>query len=1116
MPLTVRYVSRLEDVVEPAVAFLARDRDLFATPRIVVPNAGTRAWLSAVLATRLGARGKDDGVIANVDICFPTALIRLLEPGERRDEDPWAVEPLTFAVLAALERSRDRAALVSRFGGPLLAARALAERFDDYNVRRPGMIREWEAGRPHLAPTAADPGRDRPLPESGRVQWRLWRAVREAVAVPPPPCRTPAVAAHGGDDILVAGLEHLSGQQIGWLETLGATGDLEALLVHPSAALRERWAATAPPPSPGLEPERRGHARETGVDPLVSAWLGGTRDTQWLLASQGIAPRHGDAPVAAAAAGAPGAAGGLLARLQHTVIAGGEPVAAPFAPDDVSVRIHRCHGLARQAEVLHDALLHAFRELPGLAPDDVAIVSPCIAEAAPHLEAVFARPAAGEAGGDVVRLPLVVADRGIRELCPGAELLTDVLALPRSRHAIDAMLAVAAHPLVLGRFALDDDATAVWSRCLERTRIRWGLDEDQRKTAGLDAPGLRAHTWRLGLEQMLLGATLPDAPPREELGGVVPLDDVEPAQIDAIAALATIVGIVADLDAAAAADRPVAEWCGLVEDALARLCGVDSAALDEPRRAIEALRRAANGVAVPFHDVKTLLLEALDAPSGRQPLRTGAITATSMVPLRGVPFRVVCVIGYDDRAVSPREARGDDLVAAQDLLGDVDPRLDVRRALLDCLLACRDRLVVTCTGMDVANNATLPLVTPLAELVDFARRHGVPDADHNGVPHPAIETFHPRHAVSPGNFRAGILHPGAAWSHDEGARKTAETLRQPAVDVVTKAAPPARLPVVELAALEELLHDPLAPFVRRTLGITSWRDDDAPPPATLPLTLSALEQRRLAADLLELLQARPHDDELVAAWGHAMQAGGRLPFGGFGTAARDELATMVRGIADQAAALGMPLAEGAVRDVRLAVGRFQIVGHLERVYAAGGGILLVRPEPLKSDAFRRPRLSAGLFLLAAIAAGLGVRVAHVVSRHEKWAPGADAAGDGGPVALARSIEADPAIDAAEAARRLEALCGLLELAAAAPRGRFGDAAATVVAADADAAAGHKAFEAFVNDPRRYGWSLERIAYGPRPAFERVFAAGSPERVFHERLAGLVEVEHVADTRYALR
>jgi exonuclease V gamma subunit len=346
--------------------------------------------------------------------------------------------------------------------------------------------------------------------------------------------------------------------------------------------------------------------------------------------------------------------------------------------------------------------------------------------------------------------------------------------------------------------------------------------------------------------------------------------------------------------------------------------------------------------------------------------------------------------------------------------------------------------------------------------------------------------------------------------------KAAAGLRRPTVDVATTAAAPARRAVVELAAIEEMLHDPLKPFVRRTLDINTWRDDDGQPPATLPLAVSPFELGRLTDDLLDQIAARPDDDALVAVWAQAMQASGRLPFGGFGTAAREEIATLARAIAAKAAALGMPLAEGRSREVRLAVGRFQIVGQLERVYEAEGRILLVRTESLDGKRFRRPRLSAGLFLLAAIADGLAVREAHVVSRHEDWALGNEAA-----VTQARSIAADPPIEAAEARRRLETLCELLEVAAAAPCGSFGDAAAKAVVTPGSVATpgsddARKAFAAFVNDPRDYGRSLERVAYGPHPAYERVFFPGSPELLFHERFAGLVTVEHMNGTRYALR
>jgi acyl CoA:acetate/3-ketoacid CoA transferase beta subunit len=44
----------------------------------------------------------------------------------------------------------------------------------------------------------------------------------------------------------------------------------------------------------------------------------------------------------------------------------------------------------------------------------------------------------------------------------------------------------------------------------------------------------------------------------------------------------------------------------------------------------------------------------------------------------------------------------------------VDPRIDERRALLDCLLSASERLLVACTGQNIKTNEPVPLVTPLA------------------------------------------------------------------------------------------------------------------------------------------------------------------------------------------------------------------------------------------------------------------------------------------------------------------------------------------------------------------------------------------------------------------
>ncbi|MFM1996459.1 MAG: exodeoxyribonuclease subunit gamma [Planctomycetota bacterium] len=1134
MPLSIRFVSCLQDVLPPAVAFLSRPADLFARPRIVVPNPGTRAWLTGELAQALGGRGRGDGIVANVEISFPAAITGLLQPARSDTPDPWSFDRLTFAVLDVIT-GPDAARLALPFDvsrGPLMAAQRIAGLFDSYHIRRPGMVLEWERSHPNrvLNPTANDEQQDgEPVPDKlrdgDRWQFELWRAVRHRIGSPSPPARLSLEHQPRRDPLLVAGMQSLSLHQLQCLERLGEISDVEVLLVHPSPGLRAFWKSTLPGLSRGVPPRRHlDPDLPDGVDQLLPVWLAGAKEVQELLASQGVSLMEPTEP--AAPSGAASAAT-VLARMQATVAAGGEAVPRDHDPaTDRSLSIHRCHSLARQAEVLHDALMHAFREVKGLEPHDVVIVSPCIQQAAPHLEAVFQRTITGRgpAGEEApIRLPLVVADRGIRQVSPAAELLVSLLALPGGRCSIDDVLGLAGHPLVQARFSFDDDTVAFWNDLAERTNIRWGLDAHHRSRRGLTLTAeseilTEVHTWKLGLERMLLGALLPDDDPRPELGEVVPLTDLDPADLSSITKLVRILDVVRGLEAATAESRPTADWCDAIEAAVVGLCGEECSELAEPFTHLRRLRDAAAGTAaasrpVPFDNVRQLLAGWLDEQAGRQPLRTGAITATSMVPLRGVPFKVVCVIGYDDVAVGVAEADGDDLVARQQLVGDVDPRLDERRALLDCLLAARHRLVITCNGQSIKNNERLPLVTPLAELVDFAVRHGVRREKLSGPSD--IEFSHPRHHLGRGNFLEGRIQPGLIWSHDRAAAAVAPLVGRPSQsaggDAGAGTAPAAggamveAMPVIELPLLVRMVKDPLRLYVEETLGIDTWRDDDAATPATFPLALEARDVKTLALELLGLLVADPDAEE---TWIEAVRQSGRLPFGLHGERQLAEIVGLARGIRDEAARKNVPLAGTETRELRIDLADGRVVGHVAGVHEATRQLVMVTAGAAEQKSPGRPLHVAAAYLVAARAAGMQIDTVSVVARNGKWKPGgpSDAERPLNPCQI-RTVVLAPDVDPAA---RLADLCGLVRTALAGPCGLF-----ELQFAGADNRpekfAEFVAGKNWATGERTYHRKTEALVYGLAPVFEQVFRAGSRELAFLDRFISLLTLSSRSTT-----
>ena len=1090
MPLSIQYVTSLDTVVDEAVEFLSQPTDLFTPYKVVIPTIGARSWLADKLARRLGstATGLGDGIVAGVDFTYPGSL-SLLVGSYEYENDPWSVQRLTFTVLDVIAKSRDYEWLIQQAGGPLLAARRIADRFDHYHFRRPGMILGWEDDKPVLAPMAEEMnGADNefliPLARSDRWQFDLWRLIRTAINQPSPPDRDRTAEGPVPSAVLIAGLEALSLQQTEVLKKLsslkgknGECCDVRALLVHPSPSLQAQWEQMAPALTPGYLPKKQEMDSAQNGDPLVTSWLRGTQETQMLLASQGFQPKH----IVRHESAVCRQPVSLLKSIQQTITAGNIGSDTLCKSDD-SLLVHRCHDLSRQAEVIHDALLHSFKQHNDLAPHDILIVSPRISELAPHLEAVFSRKLTE--GSSTIELPLVIADRGIREVSDGAELLIALLKLIGSRCSVDDMFAVATHRLVQSHYGLDDNALEVWQRCIERTRIRWGIDGPRRRRDGLDQPGLAAHTWWQGLERMLLGILLPDGTPEAALGGVVPLTGVDTADIESIAPLLSIVRVIDTLDRLVTHDQSVGDWCDHLEQSLIQLIGDETEELETVIYELDQLRRVATETKVPYHDIKTILITTLTAAVGHQPLRTGAITATSMIPLRAVPFRVICVAGFDEDVAEMAASDHDNLVERQQLLGDSDPRVNLRRGFLDCVVSAQEQLIITCTGMSVSTNATLPLVTPLAEFIDFVGRHGVPVWEWNGEQFNNVEVFHPRHACSQRNFQVNEIRPDIIWSHDQKALHVATVLGEPPKPIVSEPVSAAPRTLIELSSLSAFMCDPLWPFVRETLAINPWRNDDVEIPATLPLMLSTYEQRELRDNYIQEYITSDKSEEFEESWTQAVRADGDVPIWGFGEAAIEEITGFAQAVTKQADEDGLPLIKRQAERVRVEVNDVQISGTLEFCQDDPTSLILLHPGAKNATQFRRSKYLALAQLLVALVAGLPAKRAYVYSQHEKWSPGAvDDKGKPRKAVMVREVTLDGRINRQDSQQLIEKLCSLYQQAAVSAYCSFGKTAADFLT---DQKKSRKSFSSFITYAS-YENSLEVVVHGRTPAFDDVFS-----------------------------
>jgi exodeoxyribonuclease V gamma subunit len=872
--------------------------DPFAPEVVAVPTRGMERWIAQQLSAQLGAGdGRTDGVCANVLFPTPRRLVGdavAAASGVDADTDPWRPERSVWPLLDVVDQCLAEPwleLLAIHLGGPVAdeadplkrsrrfaTVRHLADLFDDYALHRPPMVRAWARGE--------DAGAD-----SATAAWqsRLWRCLRERIGQPGPAERlAQACAAMEASADAVAlpprlslfGLTRVPAGYRDVLEALAARRDVHLFLLHPSPALWRTLAEHAP----ASDARRDDRSAELTTNRLLASWGRDVREMQLVLQR---AP-HADHEHPVAPADATTLLGRVQAAVREDVMpdGGGAP--------DRSIEIHACHGRARQVEVLRDAILHLLQGDATLEPRDVVVMCPDIETFAPLVHATFGAPA-GEDGPDLrVRL----ADRSLRQTNPVLGAIGALLDLADDRVTASQVLDLAGREPVRRRFHLDDDDLARLEEWVGESGIRWGLDAGHRGSFKLQRVG--QGTWRTGLDRVLVGVTMTEAE-RRLFEDVLPLDDVDSAAIDLAGRLAELVDRLHRTIEALGTPKPVAAWTETLRqaaDLLTRTTDRDAWQRAELDRMLGDLADEAGGTQLDLSlgEVRALLADRLQGRPTRANFRTGHLTFCTLVPMRSVPHRVVCLLGLDDN-VFPRKAPrdGDDLRLDDPHLGERDPRAEDRQLLLDAVMAAGERLVVTYTGNDERTNAVRPPAVPVGELLDVVERAGGPEARDSVVVH------HPLQPFNPVNFTPGKVKGDGPWSFDRVTLAGAERLtmeRREREAFLPSRLPPLAEPMVELDDLLRFVRHPVRAFLRQRLGL-SLGDFSNEVEDALPVELDALEKWGVGQRILEG-RLEGCDARAVCL---AEIARGHLPPGVLGRPVLDEVFTAAEQIVRQALAL---------------------------------------------------------------------------------------------------------------------------------------------------------------------------------------------------------------------
>ncbi|MCB1644887.1 MAG: exodeoxyribonuclease V subunit gamma [Pseudomonadales bacterium] len=702
----------------------ARPLEPLAPVVILVQSHGMGQWIKHALARSLG-------IAANIQTCMPAEFIwdlyrRCLPSDLLPEASAFDRRNLTWHLASQfITQTESLPKDVSRYieaeGDPQLRAFQLAEKlaevFDEYLLYRPDWIEGWE-------------NQDPATPDANHWQADIWRQLRAQITEPHRAAlhrSLMSVLADSGFEprllpahISVIGAASLPALQ---LQTLQAVARHQVVDVYFLNPCEHYWGDIVSTSDLARRSVRQLMDHDDALtdddyltigNPLLSSMGKQGREFLEMLLEADEANTVEDFQ--------PYGADTALQRVKNDILdmsyggvfsEQGHHGQLSVAGDDQSVAIRDCHSMLREVEVLLDYLLDVISADNTIQTNDIMIMSPDISAYAPYIDSVFRG-----------KLNYTIADVLNDGETPVLAACLQLLRLSSSRVSSNDVLDLIGTEAIARRFEFGTEDQARIRQWIAGTGIRWGLNAAS-KSSQWELPEDHGNTWAFGLERLLMGYIADSASGVQH--GILPYD-VESGDGDLLGRFIHLIRSLGQLSDALMSPRPLAEWhqllLALTSDFFAPE-GAEELELqwltDLLQQQLSNLHEESRQLAVSPAVIQYWLTSEITASDRNSRFLRGGITFATLVPMRSIPFRVVGLLGMNDRDYPRREREsGLNLIRTGSYRkGDRSRRLDDRYLFLEALISAQDHFYVSYQGHSGKDNQTLPPSVLVAEWQDY-------------------------------------------------------------------------------------------------------------------------------------------------------------------------------------------------------------------------------------------------------------------------------------------------------------------------------------------------------------------------------------------------------------
>jgi len=589
-----------------------------------------------------------------------------------------------------------------------------------------------------------------------------------------------------------------------------------------------------------------------------------------------------------------------------------------FPASDSTVRVVSCHSSFREIAVLKDHLLQMLHDDHTLQLRDILVMAPDIQEYGSLIPAVFDD------------MQYSIADYSLKRKNNYINAFLSFLELFKGRYGWIEVMDLLRQPVVYPHFDLAPADLDILQQWVLQSGIRWGLSQGQREQ--MDIVAFPEASWSAGLERLLMGYSIDS---EEFIDDILPFPDIEGSGAGILGGLCQFIEIIEGARTVFAGEHNLNDWSMILLDYFEQIFGIVDLKeyielqniLAEPSTGFFLFHHEKVGFEVILGWLEMLVQESRSSGG----FLRGHLTFCSMLPMRSVPFRVVCLLGLNDGVFPKNDISSTfDLLAEEFRPGDRSARADDRYQFLEAILAARSKLYLSYIGQSIRTNEAVPPSVVVTEFIELL-------TGSYGIENPVV--LHPLHPFNSAYFIAE--EDRRLFSYNDYFCKTAENLQ--------KESSPQELwwqgeftdknDQISFHHLVSFYRNPQSWFVSNRLGLDLGSGQDLPEERELFEPGGGLEQYLLNQEIIARFPGRQEDDLLAE-----LKAEGRWPLGKPGEIRyrekTEELSSFIDLVSSQK--MGEKIADTVFE---LQIGRYNLTGTLANVYEHG--VMLARYADLK-------------------------------------------------------------------------------------------------------------------------------------------------------------------------